>query len=362
MNPNPHPAIDPTAVLGRFALIGRCLGWERYGNGHINDTFLVRYDQAGTAVRWILQRLNARVFPQPQAVMANIAAVTTHLASQNVGETADSRAHLSMVPGRDGHSWVVDDAGAYWRCYPFIEGSRTIERVSSPTHAHAAAVSFGRFLAALASYDGPRLVEVIPGFHDTPARVERLRAAATADSAGRVAEAKGDIAFAFDHAAFAGRLLAAARSGAVPERITHNDTKINNVLFAAEGDTGLCVIDLDTVMPGLSLFDFGDLVRTATATAAEDEADLSLVDSAPDLYAALAEGWLHGIGAVLTPAERELMPTAGAVITYECGVRFLTDHLDGDRYFKVKFPGHNLVRARNQFAMATAILRRHNLK
>lgn len=359
MNPQSQPIVDPTAVLARFALIGRCSGWERYGNGHINDTFLVRYDQAGTAVRWILQRLNSRVFPQPQAVMANIHAVTNHLA---IGNADDARAYLSMVPGRDGQPWVVDDAGAYWRCYPFIEGSRTIERVTSPTHAHAAAVSFGRFLAALASYTGPRLVEVIPGFHDTPARVERLRAAAAADSAKRVAEAQNDLAFAFDHATFADRLVAAARSGAVPERITHNDTKINNVLFAAERDAGLCVIDLDTVMPGLSLFDFGDLVRTATATAAEDETDLALVDSAPELYAALADGWLQGIGAVLTPAERELMPTAGAVITYECGVRFLTDHLDGDRYFKVKFPGHNLVRARNQFAMASAILRRHGLK
>lgn len=359
MKPSPQPAPDLSTVLSGFAMIGRCLGWERYGNGHINDTFLVRMDQAGTPVRWILQRLNASVFPAPRQVMENIAAVSGHLRSQDVD--ADARSLLSLLPGRDGKPWVVDAAGAYWRCYPFIEGSRTIERVASPAHAHAAASTFASFLGRLAGYAGPRLHAVIPGFHDTPGRLARLRASAQADAVGRLAGVREEVAWALGQERLAGALLAAQAAGEVPERITHNDTKINNVLFHADRDEGLCVIDLDTLMPGQSLFDFGDLVRTATATAAEDETDLAQVDSDPGLMQALSSGWLDQLASILTPAERRLMPLAGAVITCECGVRFLTDHLDGDRYFRILRPDHNRDRARNQFAMARAILARNRL-
>ncbi len=355
----PSPAIDLAPVLARFAMLGGVLSHERYGNGHINDTFLVRVDQCGSPVRWIVQRINARVFPRPQQVMENIAAVTDSLRAASAG--ADPRSMLSLLPARDGCAWVVDEAGAFWRCYPFIEGSRTIEKVARPEHAHAAARTFGRFVAMLAGYDGPRLHPVIPGFHDTPQRLARLREAVAADAVGRLAGVRAETEWALAHAGLAGGLLAAQAAGEVPERITHNDTKINNVLFHADRDEGLCVIDLDTLMPGLSLFDFGDLVRTATATAAEDETDLAKVDSDPALYAALAEGWLAELGGTLTPTERRLMPLSGAVITFECGVRFLTDHLAGDTYFRIARPGHNLDRARNQFAMAKAIIRRHRL-
>jgi hypothetical protein len=346
----------PQEVLPHFAMLGRVQACERYGNGHINDTYAVRVDQAGTPVRWILQRLNGRVFPQPAQVMANVASVIAHL--QAGPQAEDARCQLSLLPGRDGRPWVVDAAGAHWRCYPFIEGSRTIERVGNPTHAHAAGRTFAAFINRLATYTGPRLHEVIPGFHDTPRRLAHLRDAAQADTAGRLAGVRDEVDWALGQARLAGSLIASRETGGIPERITHNDTKINNVLFDAERDCGLCVIDLDTLMPGLSLFDFGDLVRTATATAAEDETDLARIDSDPALYAALEQGWLDELAATLTPAERSLLPVAGAVISFECGVRFLTDHLLGDHYFRIARPGHNAVRARNQFAMAQAVLRR----
>ena len=353
------PAVAPRAILPRFAIIGRCLGCERYGKGHINDTYLVHMDQAGTPVRWILQRLNGRVFPEPDQVMENIAAVTAHL--QAGAGDGDPRLQLSMLPGVDGRPWVVDQAGAHWRCYPFIEGSRTIERVGQAVHAHAAARTFACFLGRLAGYRGPRLHDVIPGFHDTPRRLARLRAVAEADPLGRCDGIRAEVTWALGQQRLASVLVAAHAAGEVPERITHNDTKINNILFHADRDDGLCVIDLDTLMPGLSLFDFADLVRTATATAVEDETDLTLVDSDPVLYQAVHDGWLEELWGTLTLAERELMPLAGAVITFECGVRFLTDHLAGDVYFRTARPDHNLARARNQIAMAKAIIARHGL-
>jgi Ser/Thr protein kinase RdoA (MazF antagonist) len=351
------PAPEPLAVLAEFALPGRPLGAERYGNGHINDTYLVRCDQAGAVGRYLLQRLNAHVFPNPGLVMANIQAALNHLAATD--PDGDPRRRLSLVPAHDGKGWVVDEQGSYWRVYPFIENTRTVEQVSRPSEAAATARAFARFQRQLASYRGAPLGEVIPDFHHTPKRLARLAAAAKADAHGRLAEVKAEVAWALGQERLACRVVDALADGGVPARIAHNDTKINNVLFVADRDEGVCVIDLDTLMPGSSLYDFGDLVRTATATAAEDETDLAKVDSDPDFYRALADGWLSELGGTLTPAERELMPVGGALMTFETGVRFLTDWLEGDVYYKVKRPGHNRDRARNQLAMTRAVLRRH---
>lgn len=344
--------LDPRAALARFALSGELLSFERYGNGHINDTLLVTC--AGGSV-YVAQRLNKHVFPDGAAVMTNIARVLDHLARSE----PDPARRLTLIPTRDGARFLTDDAGYHWRVYPFISGARTIERVNEPAQARAAALAFARFLAVLADLPGGPLATVISGFHDTPARLARLAAAAQADACGRKAEVADDLAWALAQGTLAATLTGARDRGGLSDVATHNDTKINNLLMEPSGVVAQCVIDLDTLMPGLPLYDFGDLVRTASCRAAEDGAPADMI---PDmsLMAGLVEGWLAGRGAALQPAERELMPLAGAVITYECGMRFLTDHLEGDRYFKIKRPGHNLERARAQFALARGIISRRD--
>lgn len=341
---------DPQAALAQFALSGAVTTWERYGNGHINDTLLVT---CADGSRYIAQRLNKYVFPNGPGVMNNIARVLAHLAKSE----PDPTRRLSLIPTRDGKPFLVESDGYHWRVYPFIGGARTIERVSEPAQARAAAEAFAKFLATLSDLPGEPLVTVIADFHHTPSRLAKLAASATADRVGRKAEVAADLTWGLAQTELAGTFIKARDRGGLREIATHNDTKINNLLMEPSGTKAQCVIDLDTLMPGLPLYDFGDLVRTAVCRAAEDS---DPVDMVPDmsLMAALIEGWLAGRGAALQPAERELMPIAGAVITYEIGTRFLTDHLDGDVYFKIKKPGHNLQRARAQYALAKGLLAR----
>lgn len=344
-----RPIPDPSAALAEFVLPGAVRSWATHGNGHINDTLLVRC-AAGDV---IAQRLNRVVFPDGAAVMGNIGRVLAHLARHE----PDPGRRLALLPTRAGAGSLVDGDGWHWRVYPFITGARTIERVSSPAQARAAALAFAGFLASLADLSGGPLATVIPAFHDTPARLARLAAAAQADVCGRRAEVAGELAWALAQSELAGGLLRARDAGGLREVATHNDTKINNLLMEPSGEAARCVIDLDTLMPGLPLFDYGDLVRTASCRAAEDGAPADMVPD-PELLAALADGWLAGRGAALQPAERALMPLAGAVITFECGIRFLTDHLEGDRYFRIARPGHNRDRARAQLALARNLLER----
>ena len=342
------PAMDGTiphldATLARFALPGAVLSWERYGSGHINDTLRV-HCAAGEVV---IQRLNRNVFQDGAAVMGNIARVLDHLA---VVEPDPTR-RLALIPCRDGARWLRDADGVFWHAYYFVADAVTIDRVSAPAQARVAAGAFAHFLAQLATLPGAPLAIVLPGFHDTPARLARLAAAAAADPCGRRSEVAAELAWALDQGGLAGSLLRARDDGGLREVATHNDTKINNLLMEPTGDAARCVIDLDTLMPGLPLYDFGDLVRTASCRAAEDGDPAEMLPDR-DLLAALVDGWLAGRGAALQPAERALMPLAGAVITFETGIRFLTDHLDGDRYFRIRRPGHNRERARAQLALA----------
>lgn len=342
---------DPLPVLARFALPGAVQSWERYGNGHINDTLLVRC-AAGDVVA---QRLNRTIFRDGDAVMGNIARVLAHLATHE----PDPGRRLALLPTRDGRSFLRDDDGWHWRVYPFVTGARTIERVSDPAQAHAAATAFARFLAQLSDLPGAPLATVIPGFHDTRARLQRLRAAAAADAHGRRAEVAAELEWALAQDALASSLLAARDAGGLRDMATHNDTKINNLLMEPSGTAARCVIDLDTLMPGLPLYDFADLVRTASCRAAED-GDPAEMQPDSELLRALVDGWLAGRGDALQPAERALMPICGAVITFETGIRFLTDHLEGDVYFRIKRPGHNRDRARAQLALARGILARQD--
>jgi hypothetical protein len=319
------------------------------GGGHINASWLVT---AGGA-RFVLQRLNTHVFPRPALVMENVARVTAHVGATLAREGAPDaeRRALRLVPTQGGEAWHVDAAGGWWRVYAYVEGTVTRDTPRDAGDAYQAALAFGRFQRLLGSYDGPPLHETIPGFHDTPRRVAALEVSAARDAAGRLTESRAEL-----DTLLARRELAHALRG-MPTRVVHNDAKLANVLLDARTGQGVCVIDLDTVMPGLSLYDFGDLARSCVSEAAEDETDLDRVVVRRDYLEALGAGFLDGTGNLLGADERGLLLTAARVITYEQAVRFLTDYLDGDRYYPVA-PGrplHNLERARTQTRLLTAL-------
>jgi aminoglycoside phosphotransferase (APT) family kinase protein len=350
-------AAELAAVAAAFPLHGRFRSGAPYGSGHINDTFVVVFDQAGTQVRYVLQRINHRIFTDVPALMDNIRRVTTHVA-QRAGAAGDedaARRALTLVPTRDGQPAHRDAAGDWWRCYLFIERARTHDLVKTPTQARAAARAFGEFQRLLVDLPGPRLHETIPFFHHTRRRFDALRQAIAADAHNRAASAKAEIAFALAHEPLVDVLLDLQARGEIPERIAHNDTKVNNVMLDDVTHDGVCVIDLDTVMPGLALHDFGDMVRSATNSAPEDEGDATQVHARLPIFQALVEGYLQAARPFLNDAEVAHLAVSGAVITFEIGLRFLTDHLAGDVYFKTKRPGHNLDRARNQFALVRSL-------
>lgn len=358
MSTNAVPSFSEFAELvRRFAIHGELTAAAPYGSGHINDTFVVSVSQAGSPVRYIFQRINDRIFTNVPALMENIARVTTHQQKRLAltGAPDASRRSLTVIPSRIGQPHLRDDKGAWWRAYLFIENALTYDKIESPAQARAAACAFGEFQRLLADLPGGRLHETIPAFHDTPRRYATFEAAAKDNKVARAESCAADLEFARSRAPLANKLVDLLAAGLVPERVTHNDTKLNNVMLDNVTGEEVCVIDLDTVMPGLSLYDFGDMVRSATNAAAEDETNLSLVFARPEIFAALAEGFLTGAGAALNSVERANLVTAGKVITYEIGLRFLTDHLQGDVYFKIKRPNHNLDRARNQFAMVRSL-------
>ena len=338
------------AVARQFPLRGEFLTAAPYGSGHINDTYCVVFDQGGTRVRYIIQRINHLIFKNPAALMENIQRVTAHLAQKCAGQSDPSRRVLTLIPAHDGHAYHQDAQGNYWRVYMFIEKARTFDAVETLRQAFEAAKAFGQFQKLLADLAAPRLHDTIPDFHHTPKRFAALERALQADVANRAQQAKPEIEFALRHQA-ATRILLDAN---LPERVTHNDTKLNNVMLDDATGEGICVIDLDTVMPGLALYDFGDMVRTTTSPAQEDERDLTKVRMQFPMFEALARGYLAA-AEFLTPAEKKLLPLSGALITLEIGLRFLTDFLAGDTYFKVHREGHNLDRCRTQFKLVESI-------
>jgi aminoglycoside phosphotransferase (APT) family kinase protein len=283
--------------------------------------------------------------------MENIERVTAHLAARLNGNPDRARRVLQLIPARDGRRWAMNAEIGCWRAYRFIERARTYDAVESVEQAFQAGQAFGRFQQLLADLPAPRLHDTIPDFHHTPKRFAAFERAVAADTAGRARDARAEIDFAFAHRPMAGVLLDAG----LPERVTHNDTKFNNVMLDDLSGEGICVIDLDTVMPGLALYDFGDMVRTTTSPAMEDERDLSKVTMQFPMFEALTRGYLSAAGGFLTNAEKELLVFSGKLITFEIGIRFLTDHLAGDTYFKVHREGHNLDRCRTQFKLVESI-------
>ena len=327
---------------------------EPYGNGHINDTFLVVADR-----RYILQRMNTVVFPRPEELMENILGVTGHIRAKVSEAGGDaSRCTLNVVPTLAGKPFFCDETGGYWRMYDFVEGTVTYEVVESKEDFRRCAEAFGVFQRQLADYPAEKLHESIVNFHNTPWRYENLMKAVEKDACGRLAEVQDEVAFAKAREEFAKTLEKARANGTLPLRVTHNDTKLNNILFDAESGAAACVIDLDTVMPGYSVNDFGDSIRFGANTAVEDETDLSKVSLDLELFEAYAEGFLRGCNGSLTETEVELLPVGAMMMTFECGMRFLTDYLEGDVYFKIHREKHNLDRCRDQFALVADMERK----
>jgi Ser/Thr protein kinase RdoA (MazF antagonist) len=299
------------------------------------------------AAETVLQKLNGQIFLRPERVMENMARVCEHL----VGKVPEpARQTLRVIATRSGQPYHLDGEGNAWRLLHLVREVQSFDQIDSPARACEVGRAFGEFQAHLADLPQPRLHETIPNFHHTPIRYRRLLEVVAADPVGRSREAGPELALAGGFADQVARLVDAQRLGLIPERVTHNDTKLNNLLFDEHGQA-VCVVDLDTVMPGLIHYDFGDMVRTATCLAREDETDLALVRLDRDIFAALVDGYLRGVQHFVSEAEVELLAFSGLLITYEVAIRFLTDHLEGDVYFKVDEPGHNLRRARNQFCL-----------
>ncbi|MFK7851264.1 MAG: phosphotransferase enzyme family protein [Akkermansiaceae bacterium] len=329
-------------IAKQFLLPGPIVSHEELTTGLINTTFVITCLSGQTRSRFILQSINSTVFPEPEKVMENIFHVTGHIGSADLGTE-----QLCLIPIHEGRSWLTLPDKTVWRCYPFYEDTKTYEKISSPDLAFRAAAAFGSFQARLADLNPLTLHETISDFHHTPSYFAKLHDAVKQDSAGRLAEAKPEVDFIFSKKHLTTVLIDAG----LPLRITHNDTKISNILFPNDPELPPIVIDLDTVMPGLALFDFGDLVRSAASSAAEDEKDLDKVFIDQEMRQALTQGYLSTANEFLTQEETELLPVSPQVIALELATRFLTDHLKGDQYFRTNYPEHNLVRARNQLAL-----------
>ena len=340
----------------RFDVEGEVLTVTPYGNGHINETYRV---ETTTGMDYVLQRLNPAAFAHPEYVMENIMLVTGFL-RQKIVLRGGNPLHETLTPVAlpDGQWWIIDEDGAAWRMYVCINGTVSYDVTDDPDVLREAGSAFGKFMTDLADCPVEHLHETIPHFHDTPRRLTNLRKSVERDAAGRVQAARDEIAFAEARSGRAGELTEQMQAGMLPLRVTHNDTKLNNVLFDPATGRAQCVVDLDTVMPGLAAYDFGDAVRFGASTAAEDEADLDKIHFDEAKYRAWTEGYLEAAGEAPSEAELRSLPVGAWMMTYEVGLRFLTDYLDGDVYFHTAYPEHNLVRARNQFALL-ADMERH---
>jgi Ser/Thr protein kinase RdoA (MazF antagonist) len=344
-------------VTSHFRTEGTMLSAFPYGSGHINDTYRVETAEPAKP-NYILQRINHKIFRDVPGLMENIDRVTRHIRTklQNMPGADPDRQGLTLIPATDGKSYYEDPDGNYWRMYLFIEENRSYDIVDTPEKAYEGGRMFGRFQSMISDLPGGPLNETIPNFHNIDMRLETLRQTLVKDPVGRASKVTAEAAFVMERSEEMGTILHLGQAGKIPLRITHNDTKFNNVLLDKD-DKGLCVIDLDTVMPGYVHYDFGDSIRTSTNTGAEDDPDLSRVEMDIRLFEAYTKGFLEETRETLTPTELEYLPLAGKLFPYIIGVRFLTDYIDGDNYFKIKHEHHNLQRARAQFKLLQSMER-----
>ena len=345
--------VDFAALAAQFRFRGEFIYAEPFGEGHIHDTYAIYFK--GRYIhprRYILQRINTEVFKNPDALMDNIERVTAHL-RKKIRQAGGNvcRETLTVVRTVEGGSMYADANGDCWRAYLFIDDSTTFQSIEEPECFFQSARAFGRFIRQLDDFPVDTLHETIPNFHHTESRFEALVKAVIQDKAGRAVGVEKEIDFAMRRKTDASVLTGLLSEGKLPLRVTHNDTKLNNVLIDNATGQSVCVVDLDTVMPGLSLYDFGDAIRFGASTAAEDEKDLTKVCFSPALFEAFTKGFLMETGEVLWPLEIDLLPFGAKIMTFECGIRFLTDYLNGDTYFKIHYSDHNLDRCRTQFKL-----------
>ena len=332
-------------VLARFQLDAPAVSCERYGCGHINETYLV-VTESGR--RYILQKISNRAFPDVAGLQENISAVTEFLHTQ----TDDPYGALTLIPTDEGKVWLHLGENSDWRVYDFIEGSICLQKPETAEDFYQSAIAFGTFQQQLAGFPAHTLHETIKNFHNTPDRYRIFKEVLAKDVMGRAKDVQPEIDFALAHEEMGSRLVGLLNEGKLPLRVTHNDTKLNTVMLSESERKPLCVIDLDTTMPGLSAYDFGDSIRFGAATAAEDEKDLSKMEMDLELFRTFTRGFLKACPG-LTGEERKALPLGAMTMTLECGVRFLTDYLDGDHYFGIHYPDHNLDRCRTQFKLVT---------
>ena len=339
------------AIRG-FDIDGTFLECTPCGNGHINDTFMMSFDRDGETHRYSLQHMNRSVFRDPVSLMNNILHVTDYLKEQIRAQGGDpQRETLDFVCAKSGEPYFIDSFGEYWRAYHFVEDAYALEEVKDPQDFYQSAVAFGHFQRLLADYPAETLHETIKDFHNTPDRLEKFKKAVAEDICGRAASVQKEIDFILEREELTHALYDLQLDGRLPLRVTHNDTKLNNIMIDDETGKAICVIDLDTVMPGLTANDFGDSIRFGASTALEDEQDLSKVSCDLHLFDVYARGFIEGCGGALTDLEIDMLPMGAILMTFENGIRFLTDHLEGDHYFHIHREGHNLDRCRTQLTL-----------
>ncbi len=347
---------DVDIICLKFSLSGELVSCKEFGNGNINGTYILEFLEKGEKAKYTLQSINTEVFKKPYELMQNLAGVTAHIKKYYESRHIDaSRRTLEFLPCDDGKYCFCDESGKYWRVYKFVDDVYTCETIDSAEIFCEAGRSFGEFQNVLSSYDVSTLFDTIPDFHNTAKRFEAFNKAVKENKSGRLHNVKDEVQFVLDRENDTHILTDLIEKGEIPIHVTHNDTKLNNILFDKETDKGICIIDLDTVMTGLSLYDFGDSIRSGANKTAEDDPNTENVGIDLNLYEAFTKGFLSSAGNALTDIEKEYLPFSAKLLTLECGMRFLTDYLNGDTYFKVNYPEHNLDRTRNQFALVKDI-------
>ncbi len=339
-------------ILNAFDFGGRFKSCRVIGDGHINDTFAFTFDVNGEEKNYLVQELNTNVFRKPVELMNNVVGVTRHLYNKVLSRGGDTgRECLFIINARDGKPFYIDSGNRFWRCFNYVNDAHSVQLVESPDVFKKAGKAFGTFQCLLSDYPIDGLVETIPNFHNTVSRFADFKKAVKDNLSGRAANCADEIDFIMKREKDCGVLVGMLERGELPVRVTHNDTKLNNVMFDNKTGEGICIVDLDTVMPGLSLYDFGDSIRFGASTAAEDEKDLDKVHFSPEYFKAYVEGYLETAGSTLTPGEIDNLAFSSKLMTLECGMRFLGDSLNGDTYFKTDYFDHNLVRCRTQLKL-----------
>ena len=348
-------------IAGRFDVAGIPVAYKECTAGHINNTYMVTFDCDHKTEKYILQRINTYVFKNPQHVMHNIVGVTTYIKALLEHDGGDAeRGTLDFVKSKTGEYFYKDEKDGYWRMYRYVDNVISYSQAESPELFEKAGVAFGKFQLQLAGYDASDLYETIPDFHNTKKRFERFTQVVNSCTSERRNIASDAIEFILARGAKCSFVVDEIEAGRIPVRVTHNDTKLNNILMDEQTGEGVCIIDLDTIMPGSVLYDFGDSIRFGASSALEDEADLDKVFFRTDMFEAFARGYITASNGTLTAHEIESLVMGAYIITFETGMRFLTDYLENDVYFKTSYPDHNLVRARNQLKLVYDLETRMN--